>query len=206
MFKKNLSGFTLVELLVVIGVASVLLFSTVVGGMQVARRMRDTKRLADMQEIRIALDQYYKDHGQYPEEPSPDPYNCAGWDTSYDGSFMQTLINEGYLDKTYNDPLNPKNPSNFDKANHNCDAHTAGNPGYNYFYYRYTVPGYSGLGKCPSSVVGEYGMYGSYYVLGIGNLETVTSGHHPSSPGWTCPDRDWHSTLEWVVGGYDGKP
>ena len=61
----------------------------------------------------------------------------------------------------------------------NCDG---------YFYYRYAAGSYG----CPSS-------RGAFYVLGT-RLEGGISG---SSPGWSCPNRNWQNEFGWVTGKFE---
>lgn len=49
-----------------------------------------------------------------------------------------------------------------------------------YMYYRYGA----GDSGCDAS-------RGGYYVLVIMDLESSPSSPSPSSPGWSCPSRDW---------------
>ena len=59
-------GFTLIELLVVISIIS-LLSSVVLTSLNSARaKARDARRLADIQQIKLALELYYDDNGSYP--------------------------------------------------------------------------------------------------------------------------------------------
>ena len=59
-------GFTLVELLVVIGIIGILIGLSVVAFQATRVSARDAKRKADIHIIRNALDAYYMDHGKYP--------------------------------------------------------------------------------------------------------------------------------------------
>ncbi|HEY9481219.1 MAG TPA: prepilin-type N-terminal cleavage/methylation domain-containing protein [Candidatus Paceibacterota bacterium] len=61
----------------------------------------------------------------------------------------------------------------------------------NLAYYRYTAGSYA----CSAS-------RGAYYVLGVRDMEG-SSGTHSKSPGWSCPDRDWQSEFEWVMGKFE---
>jgi prepilin-type N-terminal cleavage/methylation domain-containing protein len=60
------SGFTLGELLIVLGIISILLTTILIGYNNVLRRSRDTQRLVDMQNIKQALEMFYQDNGHYP--------------------------------------------------------------------------------------------------------------------------------------------
>ncbi|MBU2577214.1 prepilin-type N-terminal cleavage/methylation domain-containing protein [Patescibacteria group bacterium] len=63
---NNKKGFTLIELLVVIailGILTTLLISNVAGARE---RARDSKRKADLKEIRNALEMYKQDNSAYP--------------------------------------------------------------------------------------------------------------------------------------------
>ncbi len=61
----------------------------------------------------------------------------------------------------------------------------------NYRYYRYSAGSYG----CDAS-------RGAYYVLGVVDMASNT-GKYPTSPGWSCPGRDWQSEFEWVVGNFE---
>lgn len=60
------SGFTLVELLIVVAIIGVL-SSVVISSLNGARmKSRDARRVSDLKQIRIALEMYYDQNGSYP--------------------------------------------------------------------------------------------------------------------------------------------
>lgn len=63
-------GFTLIELLVVIAIIG-MLSSVILASLSSAReRARDARRASDLRQVGIALEMYYDDHQQYPEDVS----------------------------------------------------------------------------------------------------------------------------------------
>jgi len=67
MFKnKKQKGFTLLELLVVIGIIGLLASIIVVNLTGARRRARDTKRIADVRQLQTAAEDYYGKNGKYP--------------------------------------------------------------------------------------------------------------------------------------------
>ena len=58
----------------------------------------------------------------------------------------------------------------------------------NYAYYRYPA-GYTGCVK-------------AFYVLGVRDMET-SGNPYSSSPGWSCPSRNWQSEFDWVIGKFE---
>ena len=64
------TGFTLVELLVVISIVS-LLSSVVLASLNSARsKSRDARRVADLKQLQLALELYYDANRNYPGSPS----------------------------------------------------------------------------------------------------------------------------------------
>jgi prepilin-type N-terminal cleavage/methylation domain-containing protein len=70
---KRQSGFTIVELIVVIATIAVLASMVLSNVNQYMVKARDAKRIRDLDSIRKALDMYFSDNGYYP------PTGC-GWD------------------------------------------------------------------------------------------------------------------------------
>jgi len=66
MRKINTRAFTLIELLVVISIMGILLALSVFGMQEARRASRDSKRKADIEQIRSALEMYKADCSNYP--------------------------------------------------------------------------------------------------------------------------------------------
>lgn len=144
---KTKSGFTIVELLIVIVVIGILAAITIVAYNGVQARTRDNIRYADAKAIMKALELYKADKGYYPAtNPSPSGNGCTanGYSSSWatDGSWMKPLVDEGYLAKV---PV----PPNGDCVNH----------------YRYLKPAATAY-NCPSRTT-------SYYVLWMLNADGI---------------------------------
>ncbi len=178
------NGFTLIELLVVIAIIG-LLSSVVMLSLSSARKKsRDVKRLADLKQIITALDLYYDKYGQYPSTTDSD---CLGYDTSNMNSagnpnaFINNLVTGGVVS------ISPSDPS---KSGATCAG-----PSF-YVYYRYDPgsPYWQAAWNAPDSNCKT-----AFYVLGAVGFETTT-GAQPTSPGWSCPGRDWQAQLSWVTG------
>jgi prepilin-type N-terminal cleavage/methylation domain-containing protein len=103
MINKKTSAFTLIEVLVAVTIIAVLTAIGVVSYTSANRNARDSKRLADVEQIRAALEMYRADGGAYPASitfggsltregntymsPIPnDPRPSAGGDYSYSSS------------------------------------------------------------------------------------------------------------------------
>lgn len=95
-------GFTLIELLVVISIVS-LLSSVVFSSINSARvKTRDTKRISDIRQIRIALELYKSKNGDYPVAGPWILSTDANWDTT---SALQTAL-APFMPKLPKDPVN----------------------------------------------------------------------------------------------------
>lgn len=92
MNKKYQKGFTLVELLVVIAIIGILATLLLLQLGTARQRARDAKRIADVNQVRTALELYFDDNGQYPQQ------------TTYAG--LSTLLVPKYFTLLPIDPLN----------------------------------------------------------------------------------------------------
>ncbi len=97
------SGFTLLELLVVIILLGVL-SSLLVGNFFTSlKKGRDGRRKADLEEIRKSLEMYYEDKRAYPTSiPSSSGF-------VFDGQFSDDVSGKVYMHKVPDDPMNGKN-------------------------------------------------------------------------------------------------
>ena len=68
---KRFSGFTLVELLIVIAIVGILVTGSVLLLNQARGKSRDAKRVADMKQIATALELYLAEEGSYPATLTP---------------------------------------------------------------------------------------------------------------------------------------
>jgi len=74
---KNKHGFTIVELLVVIVVIGILVGITIVSYGAIQQRARDSERSSDVTQLKIALEKYHADNGQYPAVCTVDNAACV---------------------------------------------------------------------------------------------------------------------------------
>ncbi len=79
-------GFTLIELLVVLTILALLLSLASPQYFNHINRAKETALKQDLQTMRIALDQYFGDHGIYPDN-------------------LEQLVEDAYLDKIPVDPM-----------------------------------------------------------------------------------------------------
>jgi prepilin-type N-terminal cleavage/methylation domain-containing protein len=98
------SGFTLIELIVVISVLAILSGVLVPRIGHHLKSARDARRLEDVKTIHAAIDQYFLDKGSFPAAVTNPSY--GGWDVSHDGDFISDLRDAGYLEEEPKDPIN----------------------------------------------------------------------------------------------------
>lgn len=102
--RAHKKGFTLIELLVVISIIGLLATVVLVSLNSARAKARDARRLADMKTIITALEMYYSDYNEYPEENSSN----GSWEHSYEdgGDFIDFLQDRGYINSVPIDPVN----------------------------------------------------------------------------------------------------
>ncbi|KND48516.1 MAG: hypothetical protein AB200_02195 [Parcubacteria bacterium C7867-005] len=133
MKKQTKSGFTLIELMVVISIIS-LLTSVSLSALNVAKmRSRDARRIEDFKQIQLALELYRDDFGYYPG--SNCGWDCNGYRYSYisgvSTSAWDALANDllPYIKVLPKDPINAAcTPWTIAGA---CHSYTYGNVGRN---------------------------------------------------------------------------
>ena len=183
---KSKSGFTIVELLIVIVVIAVLAAITIVAFNGIQGRAKDSQRIQDMTSIAKALEVYRINNGEFPDEVQT--AGAGGWELSTDGTsatnFLSALVTSRTINKV---PLDPRNTGSSSVDPGNSSAH------YLYFYHRY------GAGASGCDVA-----KGDFYILGVTRMDTIESGGiHPNSPGFSCSGQNWGATRgAWVTGGY----
>lgn len=180
--KQQHSGFTVVELLIVIVVLGILatIVSTIYSGAH--ERARDTTRLNDITAIKESLETYRASKGTYPVAVSG-PY--GGWDSSADPSkaFLTNLQQSGYMNNV------PKDPTNTGPVGGDLTT------GYRYQYSYFSDTSYLASKGCATT-------RGGLAVLMIVNME-ATSGTVAGSPGFSCTGRNFNLEGDWVWGDYD---
>jgi general secretion pathway protein G len=146
--RKSKSGFTIVELLIVIVVIAVLAAITIVAYNGIQSRARDNLRYTDAKAIMKALHLKKVHYGNYPPSTATAAAICGSHTNGYsygdatDGTWLKPLVDGGYLKKA---PLSPNNGcSNF---------------------YRYLRPSATSY-NCPSRT-------NAYYVLEIYGVEST---------------------------------
>ncbi len=128
------SGFTLIELLVVISIIG-LLSSIVLTSVNSARaKARDARRIADLDQIRTALELYFDTNGFYPQ--SNCGWDCNGYRYSFDGNW-DALANDlrPYIPTLPKDPTNSACPP----WSGGCLSYAYGNVGRNTYPPQYDL-------------------------------------------------------------------
>lgn len=106
--RKDFLGFTLIELLVVISIIGILIALSFVGFNQARKSARDSKRKADLEQIRSALEIYRNDQKTYPDDFSGCSYTSL------------TSGTEVYMAEIPKDPFCPTQYYRYNKLNSNA--------------------------------------------------------------------------------------
>lgn len=191
-------GFTLIELLVVIAIIGLLASIILVSLNSAREKARDTRRVADIKQIQIALELYYSKYGTLPrphnygENNSSPGYWDGWWDlSSGDGDgdgiyFLDFLVDAGLISASPMDPLNtPIDFNDFPFAD-----------GYRYVYF-VAPKGYTYQGG--SCVVNT----GSAYMLAINKFESAPAGSFNSDCSciWQNIPNFFQSSFDYITCG-----
>lgn len=138
--QKSKSGFTLIELVVVIVIIGILATLTFLSYAGIQGRARDDRRLTDVSNIEKAMELYYSDNGSYPVPTGPTGSTVNSyWYTSGDSSwdmFSSLMVNAQAINEV---PVGPSNASNKSPLYENGG-------GYGYAVYVNGVINYCGAG------------------------------------------------------------
>jgi prepilin-type N-terminal cleavage/methylation domain-containing protein len=103
---KNSAGFTLIELLIVVVIIVIVIGVGAASYSTVARNARNSERTSELAKIALALEDYYADHGKYPDTDyrfqtanafPNNPLNCI-----LGGSHAQSVTPAGVCTEPYN--------------------------------------------------------------------------------------------------------
>jgi len=119
MFAQRKKGFTLIELLVVIAIIGIL-SSVVLASLNSARRKgRDSRRVADIKQLQLALELWYDACGSYPSAVAEGTATgCAG---------TGGLVSNGYISVIPTDPSGSHPPYKYTQLTSGSDYHLGAN-------------------------------------------------------------------------------
>jgi type II secretion system protein G len=173
--RKSTSGFTIVELLIVIVIIAILATISLVAYNGVQQRARDSERQQDVAQLVKALELYYTDNGQYPAVGGSTTIN-ASWSTTADASW-QNLANllKPYMGNVPTDPTSTPNGNVQGAGNYNYAYFSAGSycngamTTHQAFLLVYRLEGSSQTntlaGDCSTTPVGPYAGASNYRVV-----------------------------------------
>jgi len=183
------SGFTLVELLVVVALIALLASLIMVALMYARLRARDTQRVVGANQIVKELHLYHLDHKELPDETASP--GVGGWEVSFQPNFMEYL--QPYFPETPTDPVNTiANPFSFHAPRPDGSLF--------YAYYYYNFPGAAAHYGCPWTESFAVVAYRAVEGGSVTNLPKAQCGPQPC-PGGGTPGvcRDWSTEFDYSV-------
>jgi len=96
------TGFTMVELLIVIAIIGILVSALVlvINPISQIQKANDAKRKSDLSQIQKALEQYYNDNNKYPLNTAGYQIQGAAWGSTW-GTYIQVLPQDPSSSKKY---------------------------------------------------------------------------------------------------------
>lgn len=160
------SGFTIVELLIVIVIIAILAAITIVAYNGIQQRARDTQRKSDVANIVKALEAYYAVHGEYP--------GAAGWHSPTAGSWgaMGAALVPAFVSSLPADPqgngvrayiADGREYAVF--INSTYCGHTTQRQGFWIIYRLEGTQETKNIGECGGTPIGPYAGTSSYRVM-----------------------------------------
>lgn len=174
--KVQTSGFTIVELLIVIVVIALLAAISIVAYTGIQARARDSQRQQDVKVITQALEMYYLDHGRYPASSCTDSCGSvnAAWSTTNAGNGWENLASHLVPEYISELPLDPNptmgsNPySGVGRGYGYFSGNACGTTGRQAYILVYTLEAGAQkndlIGTCTTGAVGPYGGSSNYRV------------------------------------------
>ena len=112
---KKQRGFSLIELLIVVGILVLLAIISVVALNDQQAKARDAKRISDVRQIRTALEFYSSDENEYPIRPNPVVLGQDGQEklcSKAEGGFVAASVEckteSTYMNKIPTDPMSDR--------------------------------------------------------------------------------------------------
>jgi len=129
-WRAKQTGFTIVELLIVIVVIGILAAITIVAYNGIQQRARDAQRQSDISTIKKALEVYYAANDRYPPGSGSTSIN-GSWSTTADASWanLQTIL-QPYISLLPRDPISKQTSAGSYPWN--------ASDGYDYSYYGFS--------------------------------------------------------------------
>lgn len=100
---RNVSGFTLVELLIAISILAIWAVIGLISFRQVLQNSRDSKRLSDIRQIQSALEEYRADQHVYPQKGTI----CDNGTFKVGCPLTDSTGNKKYINPVPSDPTGP---------------------------------------------------------------------------------------------------